>query len=170
MTDLITRLRENADLDAAEHVPEEVVAMQYEAADTIEQQAERIKELEFSWAGCSQQLKDACSDLDAVEQHRDELAAQNQVLREALEYYATHTSPNFCCPTPTLAHDALALPDHSAHVLDMVRAKTLEEAAAVCDDWKRDHCIPRCCDQAQHDALNAASTIIKSMAQELRGK
>ncbi len=35
-TDLIARLRENADLDAAEHVPSEVVQMQYDAADAIE--------------------------------------------------------------------------------------------------------------------------------------
>ena len=36
MTDIVERLRENADLDAAEHVPHEVVQMQYEAADEIE--------------------------------------------------------------------------------------------------------------------------------------
>lgn len=34
--DIVIRLRENADLDAAEHVPDEVVQMQYDAANEIE--------------------------------------------------------------------------------------------------------------------------------------
>ena len=33
-------------------------------------------ELEFSLAGCSQQLKDACADLDGVEKDRDQLRAE----------------------------------------------------------------------------------------------
>ena len=36
MIDIVIQLRENADLDAAEHVPHEVVRMQYAAADEIE--------------------------------------------------------------------------------------------------------------------------------------
>ena len=36
MIDTVIQLRENADLDAAEHVPHEVVRMQYAAADEIE--------------------------------------------------------------------------------------------------------------------------------------
>lgn len=37
--------------------------------------ADKLEALEFSWAGCSQQLKDACADLDRVEKQRDELRA-----------------------------------------------------------------------------------------------
>ncbi len=39
-------------------------AMQHEIADLKEQ----VAQLEFSWAGCSQQLKDACKDLDEAEE------------------------------------------------------------------------------------------------------
>lgn len=43
-----------------------------EIADLTKQR----EELEFSWAGCSQQLKDACADLDAVEQERNQLRTE----------------------------------------------------------------------------------------------
>ena len=46
---------------------------------------ERIKQLEFSWAGCSQQLKDACADLDVAEARCKALeqdAARYRWLRE----------------------------------------------------------------------------------------
>ena len=36
MIDIVKQLRENADIDAAEHVQHEVVQMQYDAADEIE--------------------------------------------------------------------------------------------------------------------------------------
>ena len=45
MTDIVMRLRENADLDAAEHVPHEVVQMQYEAANEIERLREQVAHL-----------------------------------------------------------------------------------------------------------------------------
>ena len=45
MTDIVMRLRENADLDAAEHVPHEVVQMQYEAANEIERLREQVVHL-----------------------------------------------------------------------------------------------------------------------------
>ena len=45
MTDIVRRLRENADLDAAEHVPHEVVQMQYEAANEIERLREQVAHL-----------------------------------------------------------------------------------------------------------------------------
>ena len=45
MTDIVMRLRENADLDAAEHVPHEVVQMQYEAANEIERLREQVEKL-----------------------------------------------------------------------------------------------------------------------------
>ena len=45
MTDIVMRLRENADLDAAEHVPHEVVQMQYEAANEIERLREQVSHL-----------------------------------------------------------------------------------------------------------------------------
>lgn len=35
-TDIVQILRDNADIDASEHVPDEVVQMQYDAANTIE--------------------------------------------------------------------------------------------------------------------------------------
>ncbi len=44
MTDIVERLRENADLDAAEHVPADVVNMQYEAANEIERLRNWIRE------------------------------------------------------------------------------------------------------------------------------
>ena len=43
--DIVIRLRENADLDAAEHVPDEVVQMQYEAAYEIEQLRAQVAHL-----------------------------------------------------------------------------------------------------------------------------
>lgn len=43
--DIVIRLRENADLDAAEHVPDEVVHMQYEAANEIEQLRAQVAHL-----------------------------------------------------------------------------------------------------------------------------
>ena len=54
-----------------------------EIADLTKQR----EELEFSWAGCSQQLKDACADLDAVEQERDELRAQVLAQQARIELY-----------------------------------------------------------------------------------
>ena len=45
MTDIVMRLRENADFDAAEHVPHEVVQMQYEAANEIERLREQVEKL-----------------------------------------------------------------------------------------------------------------------------
>ena len=42
----------------------------------IEEAADRIEELEFSWAGCSQQLKDACADLSEVERELSEAKDQ----------------------------------------------------------------------------------------------
>ena len=45
-----------------------------------EQLTERVAELEFSWAGCSQQLKDACADLDEAEKR---IAAQTDALVKA---------------------------------------------------------------------------------------
>ena len=45
MTDIVMRLRENADLDAAEHVPHEVVQMQYEAANEIERLRDQVAHL-----------------------------------------------------------------------------------------------------------------------------
>ena len=45
MTDIVMRLRENADLDAAEHVPHEVVQMQYDAADCIERLRAQVAHL-----------------------------------------------------------------------------------------------------------------------------
>ena len=45
MTDIVMRLRENADLDAAEHVPHEVVQMQYEAANEIERVRDQVAHL-----------------------------------------------------------------------------------------------------------------------------
>ena len=45
MTDIVMLLRENADLDAAEHVPHEVVQMQYEAANEIERLREQVAHL-----------------------------------------------------------------------------------------------------------------------------
>lgn len=46
-----------------------------------------VSALEFSWAGCSQQLKDACADLEEVEQERDQLRAQINVLRDAFQTF-----------------------------------------------------------------------------------
>ena len=43
--DIVIRLRENADLDAAEHVPGDVVQMQYEAANEIEQLRAKVAHL-----------------------------------------------------------------------------------------------------------------------------
>ena len=43
---------------------DQLKAMQHEIADLNEQ----VAQLEFSWAGCSQQLKDACKDLDEAEE------------------------------------------------------------------------------------------------------
>ena len=45
MTDIVMRLRENADLDAAEHVPHEVVQIQYEAANEIERLRRQVAHL-----------------------------------------------------------------------------------------------------------------------------
>ena len=45
MTDIVMRLRENADFDAAEHVPHEVVQMQYEAANEIERLRDQVAHL-----------------------------------------------------------------------------------------------------------------------------
>ena len=45
MTDIVMLLRENADFDAAEHVPHEVVQMQYEAANEIERLREQVEKL-----------------------------------------------------------------------------------------------------------------------------
>ena len=45
MTDIVMLLRENADLDAAEHVPYEVVQMQYEAANEIERLRDQVANL-----------------------------------------------------------------------------------------------------------------------------
>lgn len=45
MTDIVMRLRENADLDAAEHVPHEIVQMQYDAADCIERLRAQVAHL-----------------------------------------------------------------------------------------------------------------------------
>ena len=45
MTDIVMLLRENADLDAAEHVPHEVVQMQYEAANEIERLRDQVAHL-----------------------------------------------------------------------------------------------------------------------------
>ena len=45
MTDIVMLLRENADLDAAEHVPHEVVQMQYEAANKIERLHDQVARL-----------------------------------------------------------------------------------------------------------------------------
>ena len=43
--DIVDRLRENADLDAAEHVPAEVVQMQYDAADELARLREQVAAL-----------------------------------------------------------------------------------------------------------------------------
>ena len=45
MTDIVMLLRENADFDAAEHVPHEVVQMQYEAANEIERLRDQVAHL-----------------------------------------------------------------------------------------------------------------------------
>lgn len=37
--------------------------------------ADEIEQLRFSWAACAQQLRDACTDLEDVEQERDMLRA-----------------------------------------------------------------------------------------------
>lgn len=44
MADLIARLRENADLDAAEGGNPDVIALELEAADTIERLAAQLRE------------------------------------------------------------------------------------------------------------------------------
>jgi hypothetical protein len=44
MNDLITRLRENADLDAAEGGNPEVIALELEAADVIERLTAQLRE------------------------------------------------------------------------------------------------------------------------------
>ena len=90
------------------------------AADFIEQQAERINELEVRLSGTS----GYCTQCEA-------LAAQNQAMREAIHGISLCeiNSMSSRQEMGRLARYALALPDHSAHVLDMVRAKTLEEAA-----------------------------------------
>ncbi len=41
-------------------------------------------EMEFSWAGCSQQLKDACNDLEEAEKRITEMQARIEMLRDAL--------------------------------------------------------------------------------------
>ena len=45
MIDIVIQLRENADFDAAEHVPHEVVQMQYEAANEIERLRDQVAHL-----------------------------------------------------------------------------------------------------------------------------
>src|SRR5574343_1976117 len=62
-----------------------------EIADLTKQR----EELEFSWAGCSQQLKDACAGLDAVEQERDELRAQ--VLAQQARIEQLLEAVEYCC-------------------------------------------------------------------------
>ena len=85
-----------------------------------EQQAERIRELEAE--------NDKLEQLWVIRNASCEaLAAQNEKLREALNKLTSDTTSHY--DRLEIIRTALALPDHSAHVLDMVRAKTLEEAA-----------------------------------------
>jgi hypothetical protein len=44
--------------------------------DRIVELDQQVSAMNFSWAGCSQQLKDVCKDLDETEQDRDELRQQ----------------------------------------------------------------------------------------------
>ena len=43
---------------------------------TIIELIERLEAAEFSWAGCSQQLKDACQDLEAAELERNAIKSE----------------------------------------------------------------------------------------------
>lgn len=71
----------------AKHHPSKKIRIESEIAELRAELAAAKKqrdELEFSWAGCSQQLKDACEDLDAVEKERDELRAKILELQAAI--------------------------------------------------------------------------------------
>lgn len=105
--------------------------------------ADRIDELEFSWAGCSQQLKDACADLSEVERERDALQADNARLREALERSVLYV-PDLAT-VPGIAAALAATPEQSlARIRNQVREECALEADRQSADEPYGHAKFRC--------------------------
>ena len=91
--------------DRSVKVGQPLYAFPPDAQAEIAKRDARIKELEFSWAGCSQQLKDACADLDEVERQRDEQAAEISRLKGVIA--KCEVALNWFNEYP-LTHEALA--------------------------------------------------------------
>lgn len=98
MTDvqeLIERLQEQRDRDAAEHCPAEIIVLQHEAISALQQQAAEIERLKTeaemfkrSWVAFTEQMKDVAAERDALQAKLDEAEKQepvNQSLAEDIE-------------------------------------------------------------------------------------
>jgi len=120
-----------------------------EAEDFIEQQAERIRELDTQIEGLLLFHK-------KLIHQRDELAAQNQAMRERMDRARSILTDGR--PTPMCNWGLLStedLPSLATPILAELKAKTLEEAARRC---------------AAYTDADAVAADLRRMAQELRGK
>lgn len=112
-----------ANYDHNDTQEERIAQLERELAECKRQ----IESQHFAWCGCSQQLKDACADLDEVELQRDALANKIVQMREAIEHAVKKCG---CGGVSVPEREALAIDTKSAEqVVKGIEARALRKAA-----------------------------------------